>query len=279
VALARNIQALEFIVVLMGDDVDPEPDITYYQRLLATDQAEAAELVKARAKKHALPQVYDEILVPALTYANKDRRAGRLTEEEVRFVVSATRDIVADLHRSQGAPTPGTDLQAAHAAGNGETRSMSPARILGVPAVDEADELALLMLQRLLDAAHCEMEIATPMLSSEVVALVGVRRPTLVCIAALPPGGAAQTRYLIKRLRSGFPDIKILVGRWGLKGSADAAQEFLAVGADRVSVSLRETAVQVSELLPILAATRDTESGLDPFPLRAASSLTPSLPK
>jgi hypothetical protein len=88
------------------------------------------------------------------------------------------------------------------------------------------------------------------MLSSEVVARVGGERPALVCIAALPPGGATQARHLSKRLRSGFPDIKILVGRWGLKGRADAAQEFMAAGADRVGLSLRETALQVSDFSP-----------------------------
>lgn len=242
----------------------------YLQRLLATDQAEAVELVAAHAKGRALPQVYDEILIPALTYANTDYRASRLTEEEIRFVVSATRDIMRDLHRSPVTPTPGTDLQA-HAVGIGAARAISPARILGVPAVDEADELTLRMLQRLLDATGCEMEIATPMLVSEIVAQVGERRPTLVCIAALPPGGAAQVRHLSKRLRSAFPDITILVGRWGWKGSVDAAQDFLAAGADRVGVSLRETVVHVRELLPTLVATRNTATS-------AASTCTPPTP-
>lgn len=153
---------------------------------------------------------------------------------------------------------------------------MSGVRILGVPPVDEADELALRMLQRLLAATHCELEIVGPTLSSDVVARVGEGRPALVCM--LPPGGAAQARHLSKRLRAGFPDIKILVGRWGLKGSADDAHELLSAGADRVGFSLRETALQVSEHLPILAATRDTESVSDLFPPRTKSSFTPSLP-
>lgn len=180
--------------------------------------------------------------------------------------MNATKEIVADL-----ASTP-ADTQAAHAGGVGATRSMSRVRILGVPAVDEADELALRMLQRLLDATHCKLEIATPTLSSEVGARVGAERPTLVCIAALSPGGVTQARHLCKRLRSEFPDIKILVGRWGLKGSADAAQECLSAGADRVGLSLRETALQVSKLL---GATRDTDRGLDPVPPLIASSFTP----
>ena len=37
----------------------------------------------------------------------------------------------------------------------------------------------------------------------------------MICIAAVPPGGLAQTRYLCKRLRARFPNLKIAVGRWG----------------------------------------------------------------
>jgi hypothetical protein len=104
-----------------------------------------------------------------------------------------------------------------------------------------------------------------------------VERPMLVCIAALPPGGAAQARHLSKRLRSGFPDIKILVGRWGLNGSVNDPHELLAGGADRVGLSLQETALQVSEMLPILAAPRETEIALDLVPPRPASSFTSSV--
>ena len=72
------------------------------------------------------------------------------------------------------------------------------------------------MLQRVLDPARWDLELIAPgTLTAELLDRVDERRPAAVCIAAIPPGGLAHTRYLCKRLRSRFPELKILVGRWG----------------------------------------------------------------
>ena len=57
----------------MSDQPAMELNISYYQRLLAMDQAEAAEIVEERLKSHSTVQIYDDILVPALNYARRDR--------------------------------------------------------------------------------------------------------------------------------------------------------------------------------------------------------------
>src|SRR5678816_4195647 len=83
-------------------------------------------------------------------------------------------------------------------------------RILGCPAQDEADELALLMFRQLLDCTRYEVEIMSDtMLTAEVVAQIGEKSPAMICIAAVSPGGLAQTRYLCKRLRARFANLKI----------------------------------------------------------------------
>ena len=51
------------------------------------------------------------------------------------------------------------------------------------------------------------------MLTAEVVSLVEQQGVSLICIAALPPGASAPTRYLCKRLRTRAPECKIVVGR------------------------------------------------------------------
>jgi hypothetical protein len=123
-------------------------------------------------------------------------------------------------------------------------------RILGCSAHDEADELALLMFRQLLDSTRYEVEIMSDaMLSSKVVALIGERSPAVICIAAVPPGGLAQTRYLCKRLRSRFPNLKIAVGRWGI-GSEDSSSILLA-GADTVGITMIETREQVIQMCQI----------------------------
>jgi hypothetical protein len=79
-------------------------------------------------------------------------------------------------------------------------------------------------------------------LTSEVVAMVETSRPAVICLSSLPPAGLAQTRYLCKRLRARYPDVKILVGRWGHRdGGAEHWDVPLSAGADHVSTSLLES--------------------------------------
>ncbi len=103
----------------------------------------------------------------------------------------------------------------------------------------------------------------------------------MVCIAATPPGGLAHTRYLCKRLRSRFPDLKILVGRWGLRNLTEApdplakpgadqgattipaasddsvASTLKEAGADLVASTLLETRQQLCSLLPVLVGSHN----------------------
>jgi hypothetical protein len=135
--------------------------------------------------------------------------------------------------------------------------------------------LALEMLRQLLDPAKWEVEIAAvETLTADLVTQVAEKMPALVCIGALPPGGLAHARYLCKKLRARFPEVKIIVGRWGLTGGVEANREQLQdAGADLTATTMLETRSQVNSLLPILTqeqgkplagqadrATRDVES-------------------
>ena len=122
--------------------------------------------------------------------------------------------------------------------------------VLSCAARDAGDETALEMLQRIVDPAVCRIEIvSTDRLVSEVVEMVAEERPSIVCIASLPPGGLAHTRLLCKRLRSRYADLKIVVGRWGLQGGIERNREQLtSAGADYFATSLRETATQLVQL-------------------------------
>jgi len=63
----------------------------------------------------------------------------------------------------------------------------------------------------------------------------------------------ARTRYLCKRLRARLPNVKIVVGRWGLKDGVEQNQEqLLEAGADQVETTLHETQTHLSSLLPVL---------------------------
>ena len=98
VVLGKYVPGMDFIGVLISDQPAMESNISYYQRLLAMDQAEAAEIVEEHLKTHPQEQLFDGVLIPALNYARRDRELGRLTEDGEQFVFRATREILEDLN-------------------------------------------------------------------------------------------------------------------------------------------------------------------------------------
>jgi predicted PurR-regulated permease PerM len=251
VVLGKYVPGMDFIGVLISDQPAMESNISYYQRLLAMDQAEAAEIVEEHLKTHPQEQLFDGVLIPALNYARRDRELGRLTEDGEQFVFRATREILEDLNslKPESSSEVSDSSQPATIDENSPV-TLPKVRILGCPAQDEADELALLMFRQLLDCTKYEVEIMSDaMLTAEVVARIGEKSPAMICIAAVPPGGLAQTRYLCKRLRARFPNLKIAVGRWGT-GSEDS-NIILLSGADKVGTTMIETCEQMIQLCQI----------------------------
>jgi predicted PurR-regulated permease PerM len=246
VVVSKYVPALDFVTVLMADAPALEPHVAYYQRLLAMDQDEATDLVEAQLRSQPLAHVYDRFLLPALALTKRDCALGRLDDDNARFVFRATREILDDLALRPPPPDAGD-------------RSRPPAtaptvRVVGCPANDTADELALEMLRHLLDPARCDLEVlSADLLMSEIVSAAAGpgagERCDVACISALSPGGTARARYLCKRLRARFPTAKIVVGRWGLDEGVEHARELLrAASADEMATSLLQARDHIAAL-------------------------------
>lgn len=237
VVFSRAVAGLEFIEILVSDGPGVDDHITYYQRVLAADEREAAELVREAAAASSREAVYDSILVPALARARHDRETGQLTSIEYAHVVEATRQVLGRAaHHIAPETTPPT------------TPSGSAAVIVaGCPAHDEADRVGLEMLARLLEPAGYTVRIAPAGgLVSEMMAAVQAAGPGLICLGSL--GESSNVRHLVKRLRSACPKIPIVVGCWGPQGSAEVRTELCSAGADDVVTSLAEARVTVPRL-------------------------------
>src|SRR5262249_28326649 len=135
----------------------------------------------------------------------------------------------------------------------GNRESASRGFVLGCPAEDDADELILEMLRQLIEPCEVRLEVlSAETLAGEVLERVGEEAPAVVCIATLPPNGLSNVRYLCKRLRAQFPELKIVVIRLGrIENVEKTRQRLLAAGADVVTTSLLETR---SQLLPLVQA-------------------------
>ena len=257
VVMGRYIPQLEFFSVLLGDEPALEPHVAYYQRLLARDQDEAEGLVRTHAKTAPAEQVFDDLLVPSLNYVKRDHERELLSDEDDEFVLRVTREIIEDLGERQA--TQAREDAAADGA-PAKTPTSEKVLVMGFPARDQADGLALEMLAHTLDPNKWQMEIlSNDMLVSQMVSLAEERKPAIFCIASLPPGGMSHTRYLCKRLRGQLPDLKIVVGRWGQKAGAEEIEGVLhEAGADLVATTLLETRDQMTAWLPVLNQAQRT---------------------
>ena len=254
VVLGKHIPALSFITVFMTDESALSPDVAYYQRLLAKDPAEAEEILEAHLDEgHALVDVYDDTVIPALSRAKADCEAERVSREEAQAIYKAARETVEEVaarHLPAGA---GEAASPAEPVGSKNGLDAGLPSVLGCAAGDDADEIALTMLRQLMSPTECTFErISAHVLSGEIVALADEKKPELLLIAALAPGGLEQTRHVCKRLRARFPGMTILVGRWGDNGQfEDDRAPLLAAGADAVGANLRESRNQLLERLSL----------------------------
>jgi predicted PurR-regulated permease PerM len=245
--LGKYVPQLAFLDVLLSDEEVTELN-RYYQRLVARNQDGAVEIVEELLQTQTLTDVYDTVLLPALYYTGQDQRRGNLTAEEARFIYQATRELVDNLGTSQ-AVTVAAEVPIVSAE---DTAAALPpqVRILACPAHDEADEVALQMVQHVLDPRRFAVDFTkTTLLTAELISLVEQASPELVCIGLVPPGGFAQTRYLCKRLRARFPALPIVVGCWG--GPKDEVEHLARLGLDSIahtSTTLLETRNQIMQL-------------------------------
>jgi len=243
VVLGKHVEQLRFFSVLLGDEPVLTADINFYQRLLARDQDEASDIAHERLRALSLEDLYDEIFIPAIVFVRRDYDANLLSEEEISSILEMTREIAEECWST-------SIERAAKAVDEEQIPERAKLSILACAARDAADETALDMFARLLDPNVCDTHVvSTDRLVSEIVELVAEERPSIVCIASLPPGGLSHTRLICKRLRGRFPNLKIVVARWGLKSNVDRNREQLAqAGADHFGTTLRDTSTQLVQL-------------------------------
>jgi predicted PurR-regulated permease PerM len=251
VVLGKHVPGLAFVGTLMADTPALAPEYGYYQRLLARDPGEAADLIERHIKNEPWGTVYDALLLPALNYAERDRLERRLSVDEEAAVIEATRELLSDAAESLRRLKPPPPTGSFEASPLPSPRE--PLRVLGYATNGVADEVALKMLAHALDGLPIVVEITnTRLLASELVSFVRTQNVSVVCLADLPPSPPSKSRYLVKRLHDALPNLRILVGRWGPPALADeSTQPLRDAGATLVATTLAETLTYLSGLVEI----------------------------
>ncbi|MFO0893235.1 MAG: AI-2E family transporter [Isosphaeraceae bacterium] len=249
--IGKYVPGLGFFATLLGEDVELEPHLRYFQRIVALDRSGALGIARAQLAEHSRMDVFDRVLLPALARAGRDAGRGLLDETERTFLWDVTGELLDELEAGP---------EGATAAEKGGTA----AKVVGL-ASDRSDTLALRMVAASLRGSGVALEIpeagASPLEISEAL---DDQAPAALLISHLPPESLTTARYLIRRLRAQKPGLPIVLGLWGDgRAAVAAARRIEDVGTLTIVSSITETR---SRLLRIAAPADAQRSDVAPLP-------------
>jgi predicted PurR-regulated permease PerM len=234
--LGKHVPRLSALAILLDDQPALEDQLVLYHRLLSGDEEEAQEILDKRFREKTRCQVFDEIVIPALLLADRDRARGEISESDHQHVVRSIRAL------ADTAPASSSEQGAPVVLGKDQRIPPRIRRIIGVSARTVTDETIWEMLAQLVGPAHVQLEsVGSSYLAASAEADTSPDTPDIVCVISVPPGGLAQARYICRRLRAKLPHTPILVIRPGAQaGAHESSQRLSADGAGRVCFTLEE---------------------------------------
>jgi hypothetical protein len=258
IVMGRYMPQMSFLHILLGDEAELAPEAHFYERLLAMDQTEAHHIADRFLEGHRVVDLYDEVLLPALNLAEQDRHKGYLDETRSTFLFQSATELIAEL----------TDYHSrlVEAAADDEVIPERVCPIVCIPANDQADEIAAIMLAQLLEQqGHKTMLLPAAALSTEILERLGEEAGTTICISALPPFAFVHARNLCQRVREHLPENRIVIGLWGQIGDRDTLRERFGVARpDAVATTIAQAIRRVRCMPETMETVRAMERLAEP---------------
>jgi predicted PurR-regulated permease PerM len=188
VVMARHVDGLQFIDIILGDQPALTHEQAAYQRMLAGDPVETIEHGHTRLKEMSVPEYYEKILLGALALAQQDAERGRLDDKRLDNIIKTVTAVVEDFGDRDG-PKAGGKKSAAETVGAGE-----PA-VICLPGMGKLDEAAAIVVTGALDLEGVKAHAA----SAET--LPGPEaKGAILCVCFLEQLSEARRRYTMRRL-------------------------------------------------------------------------------
>lgn len=235
VVLGRHIERFAFLDILLGAEPALSPADSVYQRILAGDPEEAADQAQAKLKDMQPDAFYDSVVIEALGKAAAGFRSGnldapRLAEVGASFdeFIESIGELMDDLQSPADPPPPDA--------------ADRPARppVICLAARTSIDRNGASILAQLLEWRGIPAIVAS---SQEVMRGeangIDLTQSELICVSSfLSSERAAQTKFLIRKLRRRSPQADILGCFW-LSSTQDQSttQPLESLGADDVSTT------------------------------------------
>ena len=258
VVMGRYIPQLRFLDVLLGSEPVLTAPENFYQRMLAGDSDEGEEIAREQLKDRTLPELHDEVFLPALRMAERDRQRKFLIGERRAVVTESFLQVVASLadYESAEASDESADekshpIQPAVHAANIWTGKC----VLCIAGWTGLDRVAASMLGQRLDHHGIGTRVLpADAISPEGAASLNTTGVELICLVYLGRSSALQARRACVRVRRQAPDAKIMVVFLSGDGDAVGQQDpNVASYADLFATSLSQAfhTIQTLAVSPI----------------------------
>ena len=255
VVLGRHVERFEFLDVMLGDRPALSPSELFYQRMLASDPAEAVDKAEEFLKERPLSSYYDDVALPGLRLAQNDVARGALNRAQTEAIKASVAEVVDDLlDQDDRTPVSETARDTETAAALESTND--PASDLPIAEKDELaadwqtetpvlciagrgplDEAVAVMLAQLLDKHGLRARVeGVEAIASTSIFHLETKGVAMVCVSYIDASSPAHMRYTIRRLRRRMPQARIMLGCW--MADADTLRD--TAKPDDVAVTLRD---------------------------------------
>jgi predicted PurR-regulated permease PerM len=243
VVMGRHVPRLSFLSVLLSDEEALAPAEDCYHRLLTVGEQDELEFVEAYLQANSLAALYDSVFIPVIIATETDHRLELLDDEQRVLVEQTLRDIIEDL-----GTVPQVESKIDALVDDTQSSGPAPFHVYCLPARADRDELAGAMLTQLLQQQGVAAQNATGNLAAgELLDLVEKSEVDAACVSVVSPSTVIQARYLCVKLWARFPELKIVIGLWGMtQGVTDAARRLRDSGANEIVTTLNDAALQLS---------------------------------
>lgn len=239
--VGRNIESLAFFEVLLGSEAALTPEHAFYQRMLASDPIEAAELADDYIREGHIEEYLNKVAVPGLMLAQNDQLKGKLSNERqtaIAFTFSELLDEIVD-DRSQPKDAPET-----------------PVKVLLVSAPGALNFAATLAFSALLKAKKIRHQMmAQDAIAPGKVLGTDMSQAEFVCLCYLTSPTEAKHKYLLRRVTTLAQTVKILSVAWSVE--ADHVQVLNPVSIISIlpKEQLEQGSTQIAEMSNLLPST------------------------
>lgn len=239
--MGKYVPGLGFLDIMLGAEPALDEPTRLFQRLLAGNEDDAAELAVEGAKASSPPQFYQATGLPALRLASQAHRELSTPEHRVRISAGVSH-LLEEIELNFPADTTG-DAEVVCIGARWELDAQA-ARML-VHAVELAGRSAVLMDIGAADKAladHRASTRATPHGASRAGAL------RVVVLSSFAPAPYVYVRHLARRLRRAAPDAVIVAALWNAPNDGDdatGAPSPEALGCDAIALEFEQAMQQV----------------------------------